>query len=129
MRFFLFAGWIAILFSCHNHPYSQGEALYTSYCANCHMEDGSGLPGLIPPLAASDYLLAHTRDLPCIIRKGLADTILVNGVAYAQPMAGIPELSEVEIANISNYILFRWVENPNFLTLEFVGQSLETCPE
>ncbi len=44
----------AFIYSCKETPFQQGKILYEYYCANCHMEDGSGLEGLIPPVAGAD---------------------------------------------------------------------------
>ena len=32
---------------------SAGQRLYTTHCANCHMDNGQGLRQLIPPLAGA----------------------------------------------------------------------------
>lgn len=100
---------LIFLFSaCAPNPHREGERLYKKICANCHLDDGQGLAGLIPPLAQSDYLANHRQQLPCIIRRGLADTIRVNGRTYAEQMAGNPELSAIQITNIINYMHEAW---------------------
>ena len=38
-----------------------GEALYAGTCSVCHQTNGSGLPGVFPPLAKSDYLTADSK--------------------------------------------------------------------
>ena len=82
---------------CDGNTYKQGAILYTNFCANCHMETGEGLRGLIPPLAKSDYLAAHRADLACLIRNGQRGKIVVNGVEYnQQEMLGIKKLSDLE---------------------------------
>lgn len=43
---------------------------------------------LIPPLAGADYLANNQANLPCLIRKGIQDTIVVNGKVYAEKMPG-----------------------------------------
>jgi len=56
---------------CQPEPYSQGEVLYKYHCENCHMEDGSGLGKLIPPLDSSRLTLSDPVKLVCLIRNGL----------------------------------------------------------
>lgn len=112
---------------CQDQPFKQGEILYTNFCANCHMEDGSGLAGNIPPLAGSDYLKDNPIYTACIIRYGQEDTILVNGITYNQPMAGIDKLSEFEIANVINYINQAWGNDYGFVKLEDIRKQLEDC--
>jgi hypothetical protein len=91
------------------------------------MEKGEGLGSLYPPIANSDYLVAHISDLPCIIRYGIQDTILVNGVVYDQPMAGIAELNDIEIHNITNYIMKSMLNKDTVYTFKNVEDRLKKC--
>ena len=112
---------------CESSPYKQGEALYNYYCANCHMEDGSGLAGLIPPLAKADFVKNNPSLLPCIIRYGMEGEVVVNDTVYNQPMTGIPEITDFEITNIINYIYHTWGNGEHYAKLEAVKQSLDNC--
>src|SRR5687768_14899730 len=80
---------LATLTQCFTNRESEGQQLYVQQCANCHMDDGSGLRGLIPPLAGSDYLVRHREQLACLIRHGQQGEIVVNGVHYNRPMPGV----------------------------------------
>lgn len=91
------------------------------------MADGTGLAGLIPPLAGSDYLHTHRAELPCIIRWGQKGEIIVNGRKFNNEMVPIPQLTESEIANILNYVNQAWQNREPYLTLEEVKQSLKNC--
>ncbi|MCB0705889.1 MAG: cytochrome c [Saprospiraceae bacterium] len=124
----LLAG-ILLAYSCQKKPYKQGERLYVNFCANCHMEDGSGLIGNIPPLADSDFFRDNMSLVPCIIRYGLADTIQVNGKDYWQPMTGIAHLTDIEISNIINYINEAWGNDLGFYPPDKVKETLTVCPE
>jgi mono/diheme cytochrome c family protein len=116
------------------NTYKQGKILYDRYCANCHMEDGSGLKGLIPPLAKSDYLLAHRAELPCILLRGQQGKIVVNGVEYGnQEMPAIKRLTndpltDFEITNILNYVSTSMQNNEKIWTIDEVRAGLSTCP-
>lgn len=118
---------IALLVMGCGSPQRQGEALYKLYCANCHMEDGSGLQSLIPPLAGADYILQHADNLPCIIQNGLKGPILVNGKEYNQIMLPISGLNEVEMANILNFIHKKWGDPTIFYSPEAIRQALQSC--
>lgn len=108
--------------------YSDGQFLYKTVCANCHMDDGSGLVGLIPPIAASDYLKNNQNNLACIIKYGLKGAITVNGAQYGgQEMAGIPVLTDVEITNICNYINTSFNNNNRVVSLSEIRAALENC--
>ena len=126
---FLFVAMLSVLWTCDSQPYRQGMILYENFCANCHMNDGSGLVGNIPPLAASDYLAANPLVAVCIIRYGQADTIVVNGQTYSEPMAAIPQLSDFEIANVINYINHAWGNDYGFVRIDEVRATLENCAQ
>ncbi len=118
-----------ILVQCDTNPYRQGHILYDNFCANCHMEDGSGLQGLIPPLAGADYLRDNTLDVPCLIRYGQKVEIMVNGKVYNQEMAAIPQLSHIEITNVLNYINHAWGNDYGYVKFEDVRRVLEACDQ
>lgn len=111
------------------HPYTQGEQLYLTYCANCHMEDGSGLGFLIPPLAGADYLDIRRDEVPCIIRYGAAGGLTVNGYTYNEPMPGFSNLNEIELSNLINYMNTSWGNNLPETSPDEVKEILGRCPE
>ena len=116
-----------LLFSCQEEPFQQGKKLYEIHCENCHMNDGTGLRGSIPPLAQSDYLKNHQANLACIIKYGQTDTIIVNGKNYNMPMPGVSDLSEFQIANIINYINHSWGNDYGFSKVEDIRNTLTEC--
>jgi len=118
---------VNLLLSCQSNPYVHGEIMYQNFCVNCHMEDGTGLPGNIPPLAGADFLKTNAADLPCIIRYGIQDTIVVNGVTYSAPMAGVPQLTDIEITNIINYMNHAWGNDNGFTRPDDVQKLLANC--
>lgn len=113
--------------ACQEHTFREGERLFMSNCANCHMDDGIGLSALIPPLAGSDYLKSHRDRLPCILRKGLSDTIYVNGRMYAEQMPGVPTLSDIQVTNLLNFINNSWGNRNGIFRLDEVQRALATC--
>lgn len=85
-----------------------GEALYTGTCSVCHQTNGTGLPGVFPPLANSDYLLEdRTRAMETVI-NGLSGPITVNGQDYNSVMPPMSQLNDDEIADILTYVLNAW---------------------
>ena len=113
--------------ACDREPYPQGKNLYAVHCANCHMADGTGLGGNIPPLAGADYLRDRQEMIACLIRHGSMDTVTVNGTVYDAPMPGVPRLSEFQIANIINYVNHAWGNDYGFVTVEPIRRRLENC--
>ena len=125
----LFAIFVIATFlpNCQQQSYTHGRIMYENFCVSCHMEDGSGLKGNIPPLAGADFLTEHADQLPCIIRYGINDTLVVNGITYTTPMAGIPQLKDVEIANIINYINHAWGNDNGYTSVKVVQEQLQQC--
>ena len=119
---------LIIFIACNINPYQEGERLYKVYCENCHMADGKGLRGIIPPLAQSDYLVKYKEQVPCIIKHGIAGEIVVNDTIYNTEMEGIPELTAVQINNIINYINYAWNNGMSESNINDVKKSLENCP-
>ena len=113
--------------ACGETAYPQGKAIYEYKCGNCHMADGSGLVGNIPPLALSDWLVEHRDDLACVIRYGQQGPIEVNGLQYNGVMQGFPELSDTELTNVANYILTSWGNEQPPLKANEVPAMLEDC--
>ncbi len=124
----IFASLLFTLACGDENPYKQGKVYYGIYCANCHMENGEGLRGLIPPLAKADYLVKERASLPCIIRKGQKGAIVVNGVEYGQQeMPAIAKLTDFEITNILNYIDNSWGNQGKLWTVDEVRAGLDKC--
>lgn len=90
------------------------------------MEKGEGLGKLIPSLN-SDYYRLNRDKLPCIIKNGMTDSILVNGQWFNEEMLGFPQLNEIDIANLINYIDHKLLKEEKFTTLESVKNSLRNC--
>ena len=124
---FLFLLSLFLFSDCEPNPHRIGERLYKLNCSNCHMDNGEGLSALIPPLAKSDYLGKNREKLPCILRYGLKDTIVVNGKNYAEEMPGVATLSDIAITNILNYINNSWGNNHEPYRLDEIQQLLDKC--
>jgi len=124
---FILGMMLPVFITCQENPYQQGYYLYQNYCANCHMDDGTGLGRNIPTIVEADYIATNRGQLPCIIRHGLAETIVVNDTNYMQEMPGFPKLTEAEIANIINYMLHEWNSEVEELNMKEVKDGLEEC--
>lgn len=116
-----------LFFSCQTNPYREGERLYKRNCANCHMDNGEGLNALIPPLAGADYLAKNREKLPCLVKYGLKDSIVVNGKVYTEQMPGVETLSDIHITNVLNYINNSWGNRAEPYRLDEVQQLLKDC--
>jgi mono/diheme cytochrome c family protein len=81
----------------------SGKAVYQKHCQVCHQADGAGVPKMFPPLTKNDHLkdVSTTVD---VILNGMAGEIKVNGETYNSIMAPYKNLSDKEIADVTNYI-------------------------
>ena len=86
---------------------SRGRDLYLKNCFACHQMRGQGIPGVFPPLAGSDYLLADIDRAIRIICEGLNGEITVNARRYAGVMPPAI-LQDEEVATVLNYVLHNW---------------------
>ena len=130
LNILLLVACFVLVFSCDNaseKTYNEGAQLYKKHCENCHMEDGTGLEALYPPLANSDMLQTMGVGAACVIQNGLTGKIVVNGVEFETGMEGIKGLSAVEITNILNYIHNAWENKREFIQLDEVEAALKNC--
>lgn len=112
--------------SCEQ-KYNQGKVMYEFHCAGCHLDDGTGLGEIYPPLTKSDYVLENIKDFPCIISKGMKGKIIVDGKTYDGEMQGNKGLSAVEISNIINYMNHTFNYGLSPIKLEETMINLKRC--
>lgn len=85
----------------------KGKRVYLQACFACHQLSGLGLPGVFPPLAQSDFLLADKdRSIRAVI-KGLSGPITVNGKTYRGVMPPV-SLNDEQVANVLTYVRNSW---------------------
>jgi len=101
---------------------TRGEAVYKQICTACHQETGAGIPGTFPPLAKSEWIMGPTENIIRIQLRGLEGPIDVAGVTYPGtiPMAPNAQLSDVQIADVINYIRNSWGNSGRFVKPEEV---------
>lgn len=81
-----------------------GKEVYSAVCLACHMDKGQGIPGVFPPLAKSDYLMADRERAVKNLIQGLKGEITVNGTKYNQVMPA-SGLDDKDIADVLNYVM------------------------
>lgn len=85
----------------------RGKRVFMQTCFACHQPDGKGLPGIFPPLAGSDFLLAdHDRPIR-IVTKGLTGPVTVKGQTFNNIMPA-QVLSDQQIADVLTYVTNSW---------------------
>ena len=107
--------------------YNQGEQLYLTHCSNCHQKNGAGLGRVYPPLNTSDFMDNNFEDVICLIRFGKTEGLKVNGIDFNQNMPGVPQLNDLEIAEISTYIYNTWQHQRGLIDVKEITPILQKC--
>lgn len=79
-------------------------------CAACHMADGSGVPGVFPPLKNRIAPIANTAEgrhyLAMVVQAGLMGNIDVQGISYFGVMPAQGSIYDAKgIAEVLNYLV------------------------
>jgi mono/diheme cytochrome c family protein len=114
--FFLSLFWITIV-SCYynsenNNLLSSGQtekdlpgkAVYKQYCLTCHQINGTGVPGMIPPIGQGSWVGKDPAELIKLELKGLTGVIEVNGETFKNVMPSQAKLTDEEIAYVLTYV-------------------------
>lgn len=99
----------------------RGKVIYSQNCLACHQQAGTGIPGVFPPLASSDYLNADPKRAIKIVKHGLNGKIVVNGQTYNSMMPP-QNISDADVANVLTYIYNNWGNNKTEVTTQMVKQ-------
>jgi mono/diheme cytochrome c family protein len=111
--------------SCDDTPYVQGEYLYNTKCANCHMSDGAGLGGMIPELY--QLTTAASQQTVCTILNGRRDTLWSDKSFLVKEMPAFRNLTATEVSNILNYINHKWTKDFRESTILNVQDYITNC--
>lgn len=82
----------------------RGKKTYNTYCLSCHQADGSGVPGLNPPLIKTTWVLGDKKRLINIVLKGMNEPIEIEGDTYENVMAPHAFLKDDQVADVLNYV-------------------------
>ena len=107
------------------HP---GKAVYTQYCLACHQTDGSGVPGMYPPLGPGSWVNKDPQVLVHILKNGLDGKIEVDGEVYENMMPAQPQLSDEDIADLLSYIRSDFGNNLEPITIDTVKKIKSEKP-
>jgi nitrite reductase (NO-forming) len=97
----------------------KGSRVYAQTCFACHMAEGQGLPGVFPPLAKSDYLMADRDRAIRGVIKGQTGEMVVNGQKYNGVMPPVM-ISDEQVAQVLTYVMNSWGNSADIVTVEDV---------
>lgn len=80
------------------------SALYTTYCAGCHQNNGQGEENRYPPLAGSEWVNGNNENLIRVVLLGQQGEMLVKNKTYNQIMPSHNFLSDEQLAQVISYI-------------------------
>ena len=103
---FFFLSSIAFAQQSPEESYERGKLLYDDFCVRCHLPNGLGESGLVPPLASADFL-EDIKATVHSIKYGIHGPIIVNGVEYNGSMSPMG-LDDDEVADVTNFIVNSW---------------------
>ena len=91
-------------------------------CQGCHQATGTGQPGLIPPLAGSEWVTGGTERIVRVVLRGLMGPVTVKGATYNNVMPTQQALSDAEVAAVVTYIRNSWGNQGSMVTKEMVAK-------
>jgi mono/diheme cytochrome c family protein len=112
-------------------PVVLGKKLFNdAACNTCHQATGLGMPGAIPPLVESEWVLGSEERVVRIVLYGLQGPITVKGTNYTQIMPpfgkGVPgsmkNWRDDQIAAVLTYVRQEWGNKAPPITPEKVAE-------
>ena len=112
------------------NPVEVGKKLFNAgACNTCHQPTGVGVPGAIPPLVDSEWVLGSEERLIRIVLHGLQGPIKVKGTEYNTPMPAFGRVagsgynwSDDKVAAVLTYIRQEWGNQAGPITTEKVAE-------
>jgi mono/diheme cytochrome c family protein len=102
----------------------KGATVYNN-CQGCHQISGAGQPGLIPPLAGSEWVTGGTERIARVLFHGLSGSVTVKGTAYNGVMPPQGHLSDKELGYVMTFIRNTWGNQGTMVTTEMVTKVRE----
>ena len=101
-----------------------GAAIYAHACIACHEADGSGAPRIYPPLPGNPLLQsADPASTLRIILDGAQSITTPHAPNKGSMPAYAKELSDQQIADVTNYIRNSWGNAGSAVTAEQVANA------
>lgn len=116
---------VAVLSEAEEDLKVRGKFFYNRVCANCHGQQGQGMPGLAPALALSPWVTGSPDWLARIVLQGLHGPITVDGVQWNALMPGhasVDGFDDETAAGLLTYIRRSWGNQQSVVSSEFIQQ-------
>ncbi|MBO0932186.1 c-type cytochrome [Fibrella aquatilis] len=96
-----------------------GLAVYKQYCLTCHQVNGSGVPGLNPPLRGTEWVNGDKARLIGVLLNGLQNAE-VEGETYDNVMPAHDFLTDAQIADVLTYVRSNFGNKASAITADEV---------
>lgn len=106
-------------------PIAEGRKLFAKNCTQCHQQDGQGIPGVYPPLVASEWVLGEKARIGKLLLAGMSGTVTVNGKQYTGQMPTFAHWKDRNIAAVLTYIRQEWGNDADEVPAELITQLRE----
>ena len=85
---------------------TQGQAVYVQSCLLCHQKDGSGVPGMQPPLIDNAAVMGDPSHLIEVVLRGVgsSETAFPGSGDYSMVMPSAATLTDEQISQVLTYI-------------------------
>jgi len=102
----------------------DGEQIYAHYCRACHETDGSGAPRIYPPLPGNALLQSADPSSTLRVTLDGAQTVTTPRAPNTGSMPSYArDLSDQQIADVTNYIRNSWGNSAPLVTAEQVAKA------
>lgn len=99
----------------------KGKDIYNKHCMACHQTDGSGNPGMYPPLSETRTVNGDKQKLISILLNGQTGEIEVKGEIYNGVMVPHNFLTDQQAADVLTYIRNSFGNNAGRITEEDIA--------
>jgi len=99
----------------------RGMDIYNKHCMACHQADGSGNPGMYPPLSETRTVNGEKQKLISILLNGQTGEIEVKGEIYNGVMVPHNFLTDQQAADVLSYIRNSFGNNAGRITEEDIA--------
>ena len=104
------------------HP---GKKVYDAVCLACHMRNGTGVPGMHPPITESDFVNGDPEKLIKIVLQGLSGEVEIKGEIYNSIMPPQAQLTDQQIADVLTFVRGSFGNTSGAITVDQVKKVRE----
>jgi glucose/arabinose dehydrogenase len=83
---------------------TRGAKVYGLFCGLCHMDDGTGVDDMHPPLKGSAVVAGDPTQLIRVLLEGPPNVLPPNRKHYSDKMPPMTQLTDDQIASVLTYI-------------------------